>query len=167
MAKNGVKVYLDIEHEELLKEVTKIKNLGSFSTSGLIRFIILDYYELLTTKNPSEAKEVKLRAMGKDISILLNLMCALIANNEELGKAGHHVRNEDVLLYWQAQKYVESVITERKSGYGKRPKPPIRIKEILEEKYVEPAFFEQLESEKRDVEFEKLFGFDPSKSVME
>ena len=167
MAKNGVKVYLDVEHEKLLEEITSLKKLGSISASGLVRFIILDYYELLTTKNPSEAKEVKLHAMGKDISILLNLVCALIASNEELGKAGHHVRNEDVLLYWQAQKYVEGIIDQRKTGHWKHPKPPTEIQEILQEKVVDAKTLEELENKKRDLDFEKMFGFDPSKSVME
>jgi len=160
VAKNGIKVYLDLEHEELLNEIATIKNLESVSTSGLIRFIVLDYYEMLSTKKPSETRDIKLSAMGKDISIILNLICALISNNKELGAPDSHVRNEDVLLYWQAQKYVESIIEKRKLGYGKRPKPPARIKEILEEKYVESASLEQFENERRDAEFEKLFGID-------
>jgi len=157
-------LFLDTEHAEVLNEIIELKNLGQLKTmSKVVRFIILDYYELLTAKQKPKAQDIKLNAMGKDLSILLNLMCSLIANTPSLNLADKHVRNENVLLYWQAWAYVEAMINERKSGHSRPPTPPPEIKELLQAKTVDESYLEQLENEKRDEDFGKLFGLDPDK----
>jgi hypothetical protein len=51
--------------------------------------------------------------------------------------------------------------SERKSGYYKKPTPPPEIEEVLRTKYVDQSLLEQLEKEKRDAEFNKLFEIEP------
>lgn len=159
-------LFLNTEHEEILNKIIDLKNLGEFkSTSKVVRFIILDYYELLTTKQKPKAQDIKLNAMGKDISILLNLMCSFIANTPSLNLADKHVRNENVLLYWQSLKYVEALINERRTGHGGRPVMPDEFKDMMKTKSkpFDHSYLEQLESEKRDADFDKLFDLEPFK----
>ena len=156
-------LFLHTEHEEALKEIKEMKNLSELKTSSkIIRFIILDYYNLI--KNPKSATpDTKINAMGKDISIILNLLCSMIASTPALNLAGNHIRNEDVLLYWQSLNYVEGIMNDRKSGHYKKSKPSIELKEMMKEKHVSSPYLEQLEREKRDDEFEKIFSVDANK----
>ena len=162
---NRHNVFLHIEHEDVLKEIMELKNLGELKTvSKVVRFIILDYYEMLTEVENPRRKDIKLNAIGKDVSILLNMVCTMVANDPTLNSPSKHVRNDDVLLYWQeAYRYLESVMNERRSGYKKKLTPPPEIAEMLRTKYFDPTHLEQLENEKRDAEFEMLFSMPPPK----
>jgi len=157
-------LFLNTEHEEILNKIIKLKNLGELnSTSKVVRFIMLDYYEMLTMNEKSQAKDVKLNAMSKDISMILNLICSLIANTPSLNTGDNHVRNENVLLYWQSLKYVEQIINERRTGHGGRPVMPAEFKEMMNTNLIDESYLKQLESEKRDADFEKLFDLTPFK----
>jgi len=159
-------LFLNTEHEEILNKITRLKNLGELkSTSKVVRFIMLDYYEMLTNNEKPKAKDVKLNAMSKDISMILNLICSLIANTPSLNVGDNHVRNENVLLYWQSLKYVEAIINDRRTGHGGRPVMPAEFKDMIEvkSKSFDQSYLEQLESEKRDEDFDKLFDLEPFK----
>ena len=157
-------LFLNTEHEEILDKIIEFKNLGELkSTSKVVRFIILDYYERLTTSEQPKASDVKLNAMSKDVSIILNLLCSLIANTPSLNVGDKHVHNENVLLYWQSLKYVETIINERRTGHGDRPVMPVEFKDRLEttSKPFDGSYLEQLEREKFDIEFNKMFDTEP------
>lgn len=100
-------LYLDIEHEDALEEIAELKKLKELNTiSKIVRFIILDYYKLITKKtNPDD----RLNAMSKELAIVLNLVTSLV---KKMGAP--QVRNEDVLQFYQAEKYVEQTINENK-----------------------------------------------------
>jgi len=155
MAKNGVKVYLDVEHEEILTKINQLKQIDRENKSGLIRFIILDYYELLTNKNSklkSEKQDKQLNGMGQDISAILNLMCVLVKDKQ----AYEHIRNEDVLLYWKALEYTKSIINQDKT----KNIPPPKIKEAMQTKTINQNYLQQLENQKQDMEFDAIFDVD-------
>ena len=157
-------LFLNAEHEEILNKIIDLKNLGEFkSTSKVVRFIMLDYYEMLTNNEKPKAKDVKLNAMSKDISIILNLLCSLIANTPSLNVGDNHVRNENVLLYWQSLKYVQAIINERRAGHGDRPVMPVEFKDKMEtsSKPFDQSYLEQIEREKFDIEFSKMFDLEP------
>jgi len=159
-------LFLNTEHEEILDKIIELKNLGELkSTSKVVRFIILDYYERLTTIELPKTSDVKLNAMSKDVSIILNLLCSLIANTPSLNEGDKHVRNENVLLYWQSLKYIETIINERRTGLGDRPIMPVEFKDKLEtiSKPFDESYLEQLEREKFDIEFNKMFDLEPTK----
>lgn len=157
-------LFLNAEHEKMLNEIAELKNLTELkSTSKVVRFIISDYYEMLTNGN-SKSKDVKLHAIGKDVSMILNLICSLIANTPSLNEGDKHVRNENVLLYWQSLKHIERVINERRTGYGSRPVMPVEFKAMMETKPIDESYLAQLESEKRDADFDKLFELSPFKA---
>ena len=157
-------LFLNTEHEEILDKITRLKNLGELkSTSKVVRFIILDYYERLTTIEKPKTRDVKLNEISKDVSIILNLLCSLIANTPSLNVGVKHVRNENVLLYWQSLEYVEAIINERQAGHGDRPVMPVEFKDKMEttSKTFDQSYLEQLEREKFDMEFNKMFDLEP------
>ena len=159
-------LFLNTEHEEILNKIIELKNLGELkSTSKVVRFIILDYYERLTTIEQPKTSDVKLNAMSKDVSIILNLLCSLIANTPSLNVGDKHARNENVLLYWQSLEYVEAIINKRRTGHGERPVMPAEFKDKMEttSKPFDQSYLEQLEREKFDAEFNKIFDFEPVK----
>ena len=157
-------LFLNVEHEEVLSKIIDLKNLGELkSTSKVVRFILLDYYKMLTTGKSSNTGDVKLNAMSKDISIALNLLCSLIANTPSLAIDGKHIENENVLLYWQSLNYVETIINKERTEQGDQPAMPIEFKETMETtpKPYDSSYLKQLEREKIDEDFNKLFGLDP------
>jgi len=108
---------------------------------------------------------MKIAAMSKEVSVLLNMVCNMyenIANNDENKKeliSKNHIRNEQSLKYWQSLAYVDGVINERRNGYRKKLKPTSEIKKMMREKIIQPSLFEQVEGGYRitDEEFEQLF----------
>lgn len=136
MAKKRHLVYLDKKQEEQLSEIIERKNLEPLnSVSQVMRFIIEDYHHLLTKK---ASPDVRLNYISKEVSMILNL----VASTCHALKV-EHVRNENVIQYWQSQREVERIINENKTRkpWRKKRKPPPEIEAKLKEKVAEEDYY--------------------------
>lgn len=150
MKKKRTALYLDIEHKDALEEISKIKSLeGLKSISQVVRYIILDYYNLITKQ---ASPDVRLNAMSKELSMVLNLVTSLVNDAD-----ASQIRNEDVLQYHQSEKYVEQMINGNKKMKHRKGNKP-KINSEMEEKLLEKTF---------DVEEVKVMQEQKEKNEME
>jgi hypothetical protein len=138
MAKRRHLVYLDSKQEDFLNEIVELKNLEALSsTSKLMRFIIEDYYKLITKGTTPDRR---LNYISKEVSMILNLV-ASISHAVKVT----HMTNENVVQYWQAEREVERIINENKmrKGYRKKKKPSPSMKAKLEEKTFNESYYDK------------------------
>lgn len=98
MAKQRVQLFLN---ETELSTLEKIREenieLKEMNDSALMRYIILDYYQLLQRKNQTE--------QGKEVSMILNIVSSM-ADHWSV----QHVPNEKSMAFRYAQDYVNTKI---------------------------------------------------------
>lgn len=145
MAAKKENVFLDDEHEGALKEIIKLKSLSELkTTSKIIRFIIMDYYKLITSgANP----DVKLKQMAKQIAAIENLLYIQIAHTPLLDDVKNYVRSDQTNLKYVVDKHIEDVIN------GKYKKPKLKIQDAMTEKHYDSNLLSHLKEEKEDEDF--------------
>jgi hypothetical protein len=154
MAAERTEVYLNIEHQDALKEIAELKNLNDLTDSKKIRYTILNYYKLITQ---GADPNLKINQMLKQITAIENLLYIQIASVPGLDNIRNFIRSDQTNLKYVVDKHVEDVIngvykkTKTKAQTSTSSAPPITDR-IAEKRY-NPNLLSDLKQEKADKDF--------------